>query len=82
MRRLLDLAKRFRKDENGAFMVLFAVLAIVLIAVSGSVVDFTYMQTARTRAQTALDSAALALQSTIGNTGVTPATLRSRRSRC
>ena len=46
-------------------MVLFAVLAIVLIAVSGSVVDFTYTQTARTRGQTALDSAALALQTRI-----------------
>lgn len=66
MNRLLDLVKRFRKDESGAFMVLFAVLAIVLIALSGSVVDFTYTQTARTRAQTALDSAALALQTRIG----------------
>jgi Flp pilus assembly protein TadG len=65
MQRLTELLSRFRKDENGAFMVLFAVLAIVLIAVSGSVVDFTYTQTARTRAQTALDSAALALQTRI-----------------
>lgn len=65
MRRLLDLAKRFRKDESGAFMVLFAVLAIVLIAVAGSVVDFTNTQTSRSRAQTALDAAALALQTQI-----------------
>ena len=65
MRRILDLARRFRKDESGAFMVLFAVLAIVLIALAGSVVDFTYTETARTRAQTALDSAALALQTQI-----------------
>jgi len=66
MRHLIDLAKRFRKDESGAFIVLFGVLAVVLIAVAGSVVDFTYMQTARTRAQTAIDSAALALQTRIG----------------
>ena len=65
MRRVIDLLKRFRRDEGGAFLVLFAVLALVLIATSGAVVDFTYMQTARSRAQTALDSAALALQTRI-----------------
>jgi len=78
MQRLAKLLSRFRKDESGAFMVLFAVLAIVLIATSGAVVDFTYTQTARTRAQTALDAAALALQSTISNTGVTPTTLKAK----
>lgn len=65
MRSLLDLARRFHKDERGAFMVLFAVLAIVLIAVAGSVVDFTNTETSRSRAQTALDAAALALQTQI-----------------
>ena len=65
MRRFTDLLKRFRRDESGAFLVLFAVLALVLIATSGAVVDFTYMQTARSRAQNALDAAALALQSRI-----------------
>ena len=62
MRRLTDLLKRFRRDESGAFLVLFAVIALVLIATSGAVVDFTYLQTARSRAQNALDAAALALQ--------------------
>ena len=62
MRRLTDLLKRFRRDESGAFAVIFGLLAIVLIAVSGAVVDFTYTQTARSRAQNALDAAALALQ--------------------
>ena len=65
MRRFTDLLKRFRRDESGAFLVLFAVIALVLIATSGAVVDFTYMQTARSRAQNALDAAALALQSRI-----------------
>ena len=65
MRRFTDLLKRFRRDESGAVLVLFAVLALVLIATSGAVVDFTYMQTARSRAQNALDAAALALQSRI-----------------
>jgi len=40
MRRLTDLLKRFRRDESGAFAVIFGLLAIVLIAVSGVVVDF------------------------------------------
>ena len=62
MRRFSDLLKRFRRDESGAFLVLFAVIALVLIATSGAVVDFTYIQTARSRAQNALDAAALALQ--------------------
>ncbi len=69
MRRFNRPPQRFRRDESGAFLVLFAVIAIVLIATSGAVVDFTYMQTARSRAQTALDSAALALQAHINDIG-------------
>ncbi|MEQ1901046.1 MAG: TadE/TadG family type IV pilus assembly protein [Devosia sp.] len=66
MRRLSELLKRFRKDESGAFMVLFGVLAVVLVATAGAVVDFTGVQQARTRSQTALDAAALSLQALIG----------------
>lgn len=76
MRRFTDLLKRFRRDERGAFAVIFALLAIVLIATSGAVVDFTYTQTARSRAQTALDSAALALQARISTDD--NATLKSK----
>jgi len=65
MLRLQELIKRFRGDERGVFMVLFAILALVLIATSGAVVDFTHTETSRSRAQTALDAAALALQSQI-----------------
>jgi Flp pilus assembly protein TadG len=65
MQRFADLLTRFRRDDRGVFLVIFAILAMVLIATSGAVVDFTKMQQARTRAQTALDSAALALQSQI-----------------
>jgi len=72
-----DLLARFGKDERGVFGVIFAVLAIVLVAFSGAVVDFTYMETARSRAQTALDAAALALQATMSNPGVTADTLKS-----
>jgi Flp pilus assembly protein TadG len=62
MRGRFSLIGRFRSDERGAFAMIFAVLAIVLVATSGAVVDFTSMQQARTRAQVALDAAALALQ--------------------
>lgn len=62
MRVLSSLLRRFRSDERGAFATIFAVLAIVLVAFSGAVVDYTSMQQAKTRAQVALDAAALALQ--------------------
>lgn len=78
MQRLVDLLKRFRKDERGVFLVIFAILALVLIATSGAVVDFTRVQQARTKAQGALDAAALALQATINDTGVTAATLKTK----
>jgi Flp pilus assembly protein TadG len=62
MRRFLSLLERFRSDERGAFLALFGILAVVLIALSGAVVDYTSVEQARTRAQVALDAAALALQ--------------------
>ena len=68
MQKFLDLLKRFHNDERGAFLALFGVLAIVLIATAGATVDFTSVQNARTRAQVALDAAALALQPKIYST--------------
>ena len=56
------LLSRFRKDERGVFGVIFGLIAVVLVALAGCVVDFSYMQTIRSRSQTALDAAALALQ--------------------
>jgi Flp pilus assembly protein TadG len=62
MQKIFELLKRFRRDDRGAFLALFGVMAVVLIATAGATVDFTSVQNARTRAQTALDAAALALQ--------------------
>jgi Flp pilus assembly protein TadG len=62
MRGIFSLLRRFRDDERGVFAVLFGVFAIVLIAAAGAVVDFTRIELARTKAQQALDSAALGLQ--------------------
>lgn len=77
MQRVADLFKRFRRDERGVFAVFFAMIAIVLIAAAGAVVDFTRVQQARTRAQIAVDGAALALQSKLGQPGVTATTLKA-----
>jgi Flp pilus assembly protein TadG len=76
MHSLSGLLDRFRRDEGGAFAVVFAVIAIVLVAMSGAVVDFTSMQQSRTRAQVALDAAALALQPRIYDTAA--ATIQSQ----
>jgi Flp pilus assembly protein TadG len=77
MQRVADLFNRFRRDERGVFAVFFAMIAIVLIAAAGAVVDFTRVQQARTRAQIAVDGAALALQSKLGQPGVTATTLKA-----
>ena len=62
---LLSLLKQFRADERGVFGMIFAVMAIVLIALGGAVVDFVGLEQNRNRAQVALDAAALALQKDI-----------------
>lgn len=78
MRNFIQLVQRFRSDERGVFAIMFALLAIVLIATAGAVVDFTAIEQARTRAQQALDSAALGLQPTIFTTGVTADTIKPK----
>jgi hypothetical protein len=62
MRGFANLLRRFRDDDRGVFAVLFGIMAIVVIATAGAVVDFTHIELARTKAQQALDSAALGLQ--------------------
>jgi Flp pilus assembly protein TadG len=64
-RQILALIQRFHSDERGAFLVIFGVMAIVLVAMAGAVVDYVSIEQARTRAQVALDSAALALHERI-----------------
>lgn len=78
MRGFANLLRRFRDDERGVFAVLFGVFAIVLIATAGAVVDYTSEELTRTRAQQALDSAALGLAPTMYDTGVTEDTLKAK----
>ena len=62
MQRFLSLARRFGRDERGVFAVLFGLMAIVLVALAGAVVDYIALEQTRNRAQIALDASALALQ--------------------
>nr|WP_295883511.1 TadE/TadG family type IV pilus assembly protein [uncultured Devosia sp.] len=62
MHRFLSLARRFGRDERGVFAVLFGLMAIVLVALAGAVVDYVSLEQTRNRSQVALDAAALALQ--------------------
>ena len=64
----LQLVRRFWHNEDGAFLVLFGVLAIALIAMSGAVVDYANIEQTRTRMQNALDAAALGLQPNVFDT--------------
>lgn len=57
--------RRFLADERGAFAVMFGVMAIVLVAFGGAVVDFVELERTRSQAQVALDAAALALQPSV-----------------
>ncbi len=59
MTHFLLLIRRFRDNESGAFAIMFGVVAIVVIALAGSVVDYVSVEQARTKGQVALDAAAL-----------------------
>lgn len=61
MRGIFKLLNRFRADERGVFAVIFGLMAIVLVAMAGAVVDYTSLEAARAKAQIAFDSAALGL---------------------
>ena len=74
----LSLIGRFGRDERGVFAVVFGLIAIVLIALGGAVVDYVALQQARSRAQIALDAAALALQPLIFNEPVDEADIKTK----
>ncbi|SEP86265.1 Flp pilus assembly protein TadG [Devosia sp. YR412] len=65
MHGLSSLIRRFGRDESGVFAVIFGLMAIVLVALGGAVVDYVSLEQTRSRSQVALDAAALALHSRI-----------------
>jgi Flp pilus assembly pilin Flp len=78
MNGFVRLVRRFGRDESGVFAVLFGVMAIVLVALGGAVVDYVTLEQTRSRAQTALDAAALALHPDIFLPNVTDESIRQR----
>jgi len=78
MPRLPDLLRQFRDDQRGAFAIMFGVIAVVLIAMGGAVVDYVSLEQARNRAQIALDAAALALQHRIFEEPVNTASIQAQ----
>ncbi|MBD8065583.1 pilus assembly protein [Devosia sp. PTR5] len=78
MLRLVPVLRRFARDERGVFAVLFGLMAIVLIAMGGAVVDYVSLEQTRSRAQTALDAAALALQPEIFKSTFNAETVRQQ----
>lgn len=70
--------RRFLADERGAFAVMFGVMAIVLVALGGAVVDYVTLEQGRNRAQLALDAAVLALQPELSEDDVTDDSILER----
>ena len=60
VRTLSEAIRLFGEDTSGVFAVVFGLMATVLIAVAGAAVDYTYWMSARSAAQQAADTAALA----------------------
>lgn len=69
---------RFLGDESGAFAMVFGVMALVLIALGGAVVDYVSLEQSRNRAQLALDAAVLSLQPEITRPGFDEESIRAR----
>lgn len=78
MRQFPSLIRRFGRDERGAFAAIFGLMAIVLVALGGAVVDYVSLQQMRNRGQIALDAAALALQPEIFKNPIDVADIKKR----
>jgi hypothetical protein len=78
MTQLFALIGRFGRNEDGVFAVVFGLMAIVLVALGGAAVDYVSLEQSRSRAQFALDAAALALQPEIFDETVTKEHIRKR----
>jgi len=67
LKQIKNLLRRFDSDQRGVFAVTFAIIAVVLVATTGAVVDFVAVQNARSLSQSTLDSATLALHREVNN---------------
>lgn len=57
---LRRFAKRFRRDERGSFLVIFALSAITLVGITGAALDYARGYLLQSELSSALDAAALA----------------------
>ncbi len=60
MRSVFSLMNRFRKDERGNLLVIFAFASVPLIAAIGVAIDYTEAQRVKAKLQSAADAAAVA----------------------
>jgi len=60
LNKLGNTLKRYSRDEEGAFSIIWGVSAIAFLAVMGAALDFTLLSSANSRAQSVADTAALA----------------------
>ncbi len=67
MKQINNLLRYFGSDQRGVFAVTFGLVAIILVATTGAVVDFVAVQNARSLSQSTLDSATLALHREVDN---------------
>jgi Flp pilus assembly protein TadG len=58
-RRVLDTAGKFRRDDGGNIVVIFAIALVPLLGFVGAALDYSRAVAARTRMQSALDATAL-----------------------
>lgn len=58
--RLTRQMRMFKDDERGNFALIFAIIAVPLVLVSGAAIDYTRVMSQRGQVQDALDAAALA----------------------
>lgn len=63
-----QIAGAFRRDENGNFGVMFALVLAPIVALSGLAFDYARIQAAQTRLQAAVDAAILAAAAAGGRT--------------
>jgi len=76
---LTRLAKEFRTDARGNVAIIFAIVALPLVALVGAAVDYTRAASDRTALQSALDSAALMISKDAATMTASEITDRARQ---
>jgi len=70
--KLKNTFKRYSRDEEGAFSIIWGVSALAFLAVMGAALDFTLLSSANARAQSVADTAALSAAIYVRDNGMIP----------